>query len=411
MEWFLILIFICIIVLIYIFKKSIFDVNILIMGPYILIIVINNWIATNFGYQEILPEVIIIIASAVLFFYFGTIVGGSLIQKIGIRRRKFKQCSILNMKRIEYYVVFVLVIRFFDLVYKYIVNGFNFMISNDFEAMQMTGIVAHLFLSIYPLLAVLFYKGLKGKNKTYIVLVCLGVLLTFASFIKYHTISLVLIIYLYTSIKDKKYLLKGARLVMIGIIAIFVLNYFVSFVLRSLDVDNSFYIYHLWTYIAGGSINFNWLVQGGVSNKYDIIDLLIKIFMAFPNMFINKITGISIIGNDVGMGFQNICASNSGMSFLRSNVINTIAQVYAINNKLLFVIIMYCWGFMSEFIFNLGMRRKEESYKLFAATFISFNLLSFFANYFALSVPMELLIWSCFITRIFKVKNKRQYKL
>jgi len=83
------------------------------------------------------------------------------------------------------------------------------MISNDFAMFQPTGAAAHLLLSIKPLTAILFYEWLKNKKDfSALGLVFLALGTTASSFIKYHIISLVLIIFVYCCVNETKYFVK-----------------------------------------------------------------------------------------------------------------------------------------------------------------------------------------------------------
>ncbi|UQZ84337.1 hypothetical protein SK3146_03583 [Paenibacillus konkukensis] len=412
-EMFLIFIFFSIVIIEYMKRKTILNIHTLIMGPYVAVAILNNWIATKFGYNEVSKDSLIIIIYAIIIFYFGSSYCSFLIKY----KSRIKSCTnvdhedhfSINMRHIQVYITIVLSVRFLDLVSGFLLGGYSKMIENDFEAMQLSGVPAHLMLSIYPLLAILFYQWLRQKKKSYLVLVILASILSFASFIKYHVISLFLIIFIYCAIKNKKYFIKGARIMIISVISIFFLNYFISFIMRSLEMSNDFYIYRLWTYIAGGSITLN-AIPNSVASNYDVLDWLTKTFRPLPNMLIYSIHG-PIPFDDIGIGYQIIGYGTSTGRILETNVINFLGEIYATDSFAFFILAVFLWGVICQFVYERAVNQKNEKYKLFAAVFLTYSMLSFFANYFSLSATWESLIWATIIFPIFKSKQKLEIML
>ncbi|WP_164667662.1 DUF6337 family protein [Virgibacillus doumboii] len=402
MEWFLILLFLFVITSLLNTNNGLFNVNFLVMGPFVILIVINNWFAARYGFYTINNDVITITAFVIILFYTGSLFCRFILGQSIVKQSINKDYQ-LNIKLIKVYVVIVLLLRLVELLIKFFTGGLAYMTSNDFETMRLNGPIGHLFISAYPLLAVLFYNGLKEKNKINILIVSLGIFLAFLSFTKYHVISMVLLIYLYISFKNKVYFLKGGIITLVSVIALFILGYLGSFLIKDSNVDALFYPYHTWGYIAGGTINFNLITTQGLSG-YNIIDWLINSFMALPNMFINYFYGHSINPEYIELGFRQI-GNYYGQSPISSNVVNFIGLTYALENILLFILIMFLLGFISEFIFNLAVYRKEENLKLFASVFMTFCLLLFFGNYFSLSMTWELLIYSFLLPGLFKKRR------
>ncbi|OPJ61649.1 DUF6337 family protein [Clostridium oryzae] len=394
MEFILLLIFSLTLLIEYFQNKSLFNGYFLVIGPYIIIALLNNYIMSSFGYEKLNTDSLYILFFGGQIFYAGMIACRSLLHSKKDRSTHLSDNNIesvkinINIKIVSYYIAFVLLFRLFQIISIYRQGGIAYITNNDFEVMQLKGIGAHLELSIFPLEAIMLYEGIKQRKKIFFLLYFLGIVIAFSSFIKYHVIAYVMISYLYCSIKDKHLMKKMLNYIIVGILGLFVLNYYISFLLRNMQYAGNQYLYKIWNYIGGSSINANW-VTSNLSGSYSSKDYMLNTFMTLPNLFFDKLIGLRVEGHLITMGFRSINEWN-----MTSNVIGVLYNIYLTNNIIFFVFALLVWGAVTELIVIMVKRIRTEKIALFASVYFTFNALSFFANYFTLVLPWELLIWS-----------------
>ncbi|SDQ14919.1 DUF6337 family protein [Virgibacillus salinus] len=401
----MLLVYILIIFILYLLRTNLLNTTIFIVTPFIFIIIINNLIATTFGFFSISDKVIMVIIVFLVVFFTGTLFSDYFLSKIRLPESKLSGVYNINIKNITTYVVTVFVLKLIQIGYFSVTSSSKELVKSGYKDFGLDGIIGHLFLSTYPLLGILLYVGIKQNKKYLIGIVLTGILLAFFSFVKYHVISLVFILYLYISIKDKKYWLKGARISLLIVPFLFILNYAILFLARNAHPDLSFYIYNIWTYIAGSVINMNILVHEGIIND-NIGSWFAETFLALPNFIFKNLIGESYKLEEFSIGLQTI-GFNMNSGELTSPVVSTVGQLYSFNNLLLFILLVFIWGMILEFLFTKSLQTKGETLKLFVSVFITFSMLSFFSNYYTLMIPWEIMLFSIFIPKLFLYKKNQ----
>lgn len=392
-----------------IMKKGLFNATFLIMGPYIILSILNNICFVHMGFIRISETTLFFLLWIQVIFFFGDFWGQICAQKIKDKMVNVKEYSTLkiNYPLIKVYILSVCVLRIGTLLIKFFSFGVEGMIANDFAHFGLTGIVAHLQLSIKPLLAVLFYSWTKNrKDYASLLIVCLGIIITFSSFIKYHVITLVLMIFIYYCINRPHKFIKIGITTLGMIFLLFIGNYLLGFILRGTHSNFEFYVIHLWKYIAGGTINTDVVLNNSNQYMMSIEEWLRNFLMPFPSMFINKfIKSYSSI--TIWFPFTPVMADGSELS----NVVSTAAFISFLPS-IVIEISMFCfWGWFSALILRLALSIKSLLIRSFATVFFTYNILSFFSCFFRLSAPWEELMWSIIIVIFIHLRISRKPRI
>ncbi len=404
-----------------IYKRSINSFN-AIMLPYVVILLINNHIATKFYFKEINSDTQWMIFLGIIFFFIGSVF---CILTISNRFKKNNNKEIntnkILVEKTVPYVIIVLLIRSAQLLKYYFNYGLHGMIENDFKMFVSRGPVSHLMLSVFPLMMLYFYHWLKNKkDKKYLILFLIYAIYSFIETEKAQIISLVLSTYIYCSLKDKKYFKRGLFLIFPLIGIVFITNYASKFILQGFveNVEGTYYVYRLWTYIAGGIINSNLITSSSSQVITNGFDYIWDIIFAFPDMIINKFFGIKMGGQVAEnlpylSSFPSVTTISSGFEAQEGNVVSTMTMAYGNGNILAFGIFSILWGFISECIFlNIHFNNNDRK-NIFFCCYITFSILSFFGSYYTTTSFMERFIW-CFIIGIvfnnnFKIKYNNKH--
>ena len=168
MEFFLLGLLVCVTIANrLLFKKRMTSFT-LIMGPYIVISLLNNFVAVNFGFYRITDNTLFMVLIGCFTFFVGNCVvysaysGRRLVIKDTIPGERE---DILSIPRVKWYVSAVLAARILQLVLLFLKNGLEAMIINDFELMLTRGAMGHLMISVFPLIPVLFYHWVLWRQK------------------------------------------------------------------------------------------------------------------------------------------------------------------------------------------------------------------------------------------------------
>lgn len=382
------------------------------IGTYVVITLLNNFIAKQFGFYRVENKTQIIILIAMLFIYFGSWMR----KKLECNRDKLNQVSMnqdieidkifdnqRKTKIIYTYFIFCCFIRFvqiFIIVEQY---GITYLGSTDFEKLNLSGIPSHLFLSIYPIAALLFYHSIKRKIYKPMILYILGLLISFLSFVKYNAIFYVIFTFVFCVAMNQEL---GKKLIVffgVIIICLFVGNYILGFALRHVTKFGLMdYFRRLWDYIGGSIINGNHCIRFGENNiDYSSLDLLVASLFPLLIGIVSKFLGeLNII---VPFHFETKMLSDFGDS---SNVVGLLFNISYTGSILLFVSFCILQGWLIEGIL-IKIKRKNCRDKIFLYCMILTDvLMTFFANYFVLSTIWELIILSYLIPKIL-ILNKR----
>ena len=406
MEYVLIVFLGIILIVEYLLKRTIFTDVFWVVYPTGVIYILNNLLFYKFGYYKINCYLLLLFCIGVCFFYSGVLlnryrIGESKIIRVCSAKFSFNEEN-LKVKYIYNFVLFVLIWRF-GLLLRYIFKyGFFYLYEDDFMNMNMKGALAHLNVCLYFCVPILLYRGIKERNKKYIFLALCAVVSFFLTFIKYHVIVLSLCIFFYFGFKNTRMFKRCIFLLALFIIGAFVFNYYLGFIFQHWGANSlEFYLKHLWTYIAGGSINMNLLLKKNI--LFDKSDLLISMLLSLPNMFLNKLAGIKIMPRHelLSESFYYQISKAGDIS----NVTSTMGYIYGNGNIVMFLISYFIWGIISSYIYeNI---RKNEISCAWACCYFSFCVLSFFGLYFGMSIIWELLILSHVCLPLFRKGRKK----
>lgn len=404
--FYLVLTFILIIIINYkVNNRRLFSSAFLIIGPYIVIVALNNIYFTKIGFIRISTRTCLFLSITMILFCIGDMLGQyccSKVKKTNINLICNKEE--LNKKNIKWILLYVALVCLFgvvEIVVKFRYYGYSGMIANDFKHFARTGLSAHLFLSIKPLCAILFCYWIKNKKEIYpIFMVILAGILTASSFIKYHIITYVLLLYIYTCFCYPKLFIKYGIRVIGLVLVMFIGNYAVSFSMRSSSVDSSFYLYHIWQYIGGSVINLNYIISNPLEYMLSLPQWLSSILLPFPAMFILKlIPGLKF------SYFQMDMLPITTMPAKYSNVTSMIGYILCQPFTVFSIIVIIIWGVISGFILKKAINCNNRIFISFASVYMTYNILSFFSTFFLLAAPWEELIISVIIVAAFTKIN------
>lgn len=375
------------------------------IGAYVVITLLNNFFVVQWGFYKIETEVQMVLFVAMVFIYISAFIrrhirnhcirANNSIIELDNERNKILN----NEKRVRivfFYFSLCCLARFIQIFLIFKKYGLEYLGENDFEQLNLSGIPSHMFLSIYPLSAFIFYYAIKKKRITPLILYVLGLIISFLSFVKYNAIFYVIFTFIFCTVMDKKL---GRKLVILlgsAIIVIFVGNYFWGFFLRNTTgYKVSDYIIHLWDYIGGSMINGNHCIRFFDTNTgYSVVDLLITSFSPLFNLISSKLLNYSIEKPVFPMGLQVL--SDFGNS---SNVAGLIFNISYTGSVVFFITYCLGQGWIIEGIIKRLENKKYIEKSFFYSMVFTVSLMTFFANYFSLLTIWELLIWSYIIPK------------
>ena len=389
----------------YLHHKIITVVTVMIL-PYMFILPINNYIAVHYGFYPISDNVVFMLLVAFLFIFLGSvlssILGGKPEQRVSIEADAVEKFPMYHMDLMKWYVIAVEIILLIKLFYILYAHGFAYLADDAAESNFISGIAGHLFLTIYPLIPILFYYWLKNKRQIlFLFLSFMGLIFAFLSFTKYHSIGLIILIYLFVALEDRKYVKKGALALVIAAVGIFVINYVLGFFSRNVlgNVSGDFYLMHLWKYIGGSCIHDNTIFTSGqnigVGYGYKLL------YCVFP--FINMILiGAFGTGLDIPVKIPFDVVADNGET---TNVLDFIGFMFpsegGAGNYLAFAVIMIMFGLILSYIYNVQARKRQLFSVLACIIMTFFCFLSFFGIFASRSMIWELMLWSVIMPMIF----------
>lgn len=386
----------------------------IIILPYVIILFFNNHFATKLGFIEINEDTQLMLFAGLLCFFSGNVLSMFFLKNTNGYSSGMKKefTELIRIEKFLPYIRLVLFIRIVQIIILYARYGIDGLMANDFELLLTRGWVAHLLLSIFPLMFVIFYKWLEEKKryKEYIVLYSIFLVLAFIETEKAQVLSLIIGTFLYCASRNKKYLVTGAVLIVSSVALLFIGNYFIKLTLQGYakDVEGVYYTYRLWNYIAGGLISSNH-VTSAMNVSTNALDFLINCILAFPNMFINRIFG-EVIGPSVYenlpvvSSFPAVTEGVTGFRYQTGNVVSTMTMMWGNGNLLAFIPICLLWGMVSEIFYIKFRRSNRDTDLIMNICFMTFSFLSFFSSYYTLPSFYERLIW-CWIIGILSRKK------
>ena len=384
--------------------------------PYLFIIPLNNYFATRIGFEMVRDETIIMLLCGIALFAAGEfMVNAAGNNKLGLQICFNEQYSDkfanYDIKGMAIYVGFVEIIVLLRAFYIIISRGIAFFISDANEGYLLTGLLGHLFLSIFPLVPILFLYWLKRKkNVAYLLMVVSAIVLLFLTFVKYHVICEVVLIYIFIAAEDRRYLMKGAIFIVVFAISLFVLSYVITFIVRNTFRGTNVMLYfnQLWKYIAGSVINDNVIFDEGLSTNYSTGYKGIALLFVFPNMFIYKLIGRQFLPVTGGIGMKSYFVNK--LAYQQSNVIDQIGYLYSPGNslydKLWFCVLLFVMGAVARSLFINAYRKKNEFSMGTWAYICFFVFFSFFATYAVLTTTWEIIVWGAIMPTLFRKHKK-----
>lgn len=385
---FLVVIYLIIIIINYKVRDTVFDAFFFVVTPYVVIILLNNLCFYKNGFLRIPEGIIIVHIIAIVCFYMGNMFGDIFSHKIRIiTRLKNYSLDNVSMRRVEVLTLLCIVIVGLDmlrLIHGLGISGFIAMGDN----IERTSLAAHLTITLVPLSLLLFDFYCELNQKRVLILLAISYVLIFLTFIKYHIISSVLSLFMYSAIKRPQKVKKMGTIVIIVIVLFFVLNYAMSFAAQGINVNSSFYLNHLWTYIGGSTINVaNAQSYLGDNFSVSLLEWTVSMALSFPLMVINGITGLNLTR-------YQFCTTlpRFDLGADSSNVVSILGSAYLQGNKVSFCIFMFCWGWLVQILFVNGRKSKSVRSIEMISIFLAYNVLSFFSSFFELSLPWETVV-------------------
>lgn len=174
-----------------------------ISAPYAVLVFFNNLVAVNYGFYNISDNVIIMEFSALLCFFIGSVVARTIYRvdfRKGVNASTLGHKKIVNYRvdKIYRYCLIVVGIEIVRIVCIIFGHGVGYFFKSENEGLILRGPLGHLLLTIYPLLPIIFFTWINDKKKKkYLILCIIGGMILFSSFVKYHVIGLMVLIFLF----------------------------------------------------------------------------------------------------------------------------------------------------------------------------------------------------------------------
>lgn len=389
---------------------SIFDGFFFVMSPFVFIILLNNLFFYKIGFHKIESDIVYLHALAVAVFGLGSLLVDMRRQMIKVQPVLMKyETPDLRLSWLYTIVIGAIAIVFLDIVMRVQAHGLANVLATA-QGTEQGSIAAHLTLLLNPLSVLLFDYYCEKKNKACLFLWAIALVCVFATFIKYHIISAVLTLAIYIIIRRPSLVKKVIIVAGIGIVLFFVLNYAIGFNVRDIEVETSFYLKHLWKYLAGGTTNITNLEQYIVGYKIELSfgDWLLAILTSFWDMFSLKLFGVEISDYQFSTVLPYFPLNIEGDE--TSNVISFLGAVYLHTGIVGFVVFTFIWGILVQAVYTTAKESRSLAAVLPASVFLAYNMLSFFSCYWELSNPMETIILS-FVLFFFLPKRREKKAL
>lgn len=401
-----IFIFISLIIVFYQWKRERRWVNLLslLIVPYIVIVVVNNLIIYRFGFYEINNNVLIMLSCAFIVIFLGTLPFKFPIANHSEQNNK-EILKSYNFKAVKIflYIVGVLGLSKALILYR---QGILFNADNDFEGIMGTGPIAHLLLASYSVLPIYFLNWTYNRKLKDIIPVILILLVAFSTMIKYNTIGPIISLFIFVCIYRKSIFKKAITGFAIIILFVFIANYAIGFALLGVEVESTFYLVHFWKYFAGSLINDNYIFSSGINVGVGIFDKFMIFIFALPNMFINKISGMTFYPYDM-LSWHDYPVSDFGEM---SNVTDVFGFLYPskgdFSEIILFMIAIFIVSILFSYFYTKVISKQNTFCPFIAIMLTYFVALDFYSPFFVLAGPWEILMWALIIPSLFRVRDK-----
>lgn len=377
------------------YKKEKNPINLIsvLMAPYLVIVLFNNFFFYKLGFYKISDNTLAMILLAFVVFFLGVRFAGK--TRKYVYYQELESVDVLdnyNIKRIKTTLAFIAVLGIGKLLYAIVTGLINT------EGYMGEGVVGHLILLSYSLVPIIFlYWTYNTKKISYLIITMMIILVSFSSFIKYNVISMIIVLFLYTTMVRKSLIKKGVIFLVAFVMLFFIANYAIGFFMQQVDVETSFYSNHFWAYCSGSLINANNRYAGLHTETVGILYKLMVYLTALPNMFLYPF-GVRVFSWEA-LDFSFYRISENGQF---SNVTDAISRLFPANCDSLEIVITFFMIFIIAFIFmRLYLKWKSKTLSTTLPIFLTFFVfLSFFGTFYMNSGPWEALVWS-FITPMF----------
>lgn len=383
-----------------------------IMIPYAVIAIFNNFYVTRYGFYAITEKTLFMIIVGSISFFMGSIILHSLYGKIHTGRISKGEINTINIRKAANYVSAILLIRIINLLYIFGTHSLNAIIANDFSLLIARGLMGHLMISAFPFVPLIFYNWLQDKSeKKYLIITITFFILAFIETEKAQVLTITIAVFLYCILRNEKYLAIGTVLLVVLVTVFFISNYAIKFVLQGFfdRVDTTYYWYRFWNYIAGGVINSRIVTDIAMDIPINAFHYVLDVLLSIPNLFLLGLANITI-GPDVRLAipyikdFVSVTNYTTGAAAQRGNVISTMAFIYGNGNLFAFIPVMMLWGMISEYFFGKMLRSKKDANILLCCCYMSFSFISFFGSYYTAASFTERLIYCSVLSFIFSKK-------
>lgn len=387
-------------------EKNFLNIISLLMAPYVVLVFINNFFLYKNGFYKVDDKVLCMILSYFISFFIGsvlvTLTGMPLINENDNKMRLEKY----NLKWMRIVVLFIGVLALLKVVRLFLAGQFSVTGFNDAEGVVGNGPIGHLLLFSYSLVPILFLDWIENKKNIWSLIAVISIVIpTFFTFIKYNVIGLIVNIFIFLVLYKRSILIKAVTTLIAVVVAAFVLNYLIGFVLQGITVQNSFYFNHLWVYCAGSIIYDRYIFMQGINTNLSIGYKLLTYLFALPNMFINKITGGTIF-------FPYVNKPNLAVGTQlgqESNVTDGIGDLFPSHGDafeiVLFVVVAFTIGILFTSIY-IRYKNKTDKFNPFLSCFMTFFVFfQFYGTFYINSGPWEIIVYSLFASNLFLKKG------
>ena len=378
----------------------------LLVTPYLLIVFFNNFYVYKLGFYKISDSVIAMLLMAFVAFFLGTLLFTQK-TKPHAEENNLQVLRRYDMKRIKCFLYIVGVIGIIKAFFLY-KQGILLNDMDDSEGIMGNGIVAHMLLASYSVLPIYFLNWTYNKTIKDLVPVILVIIVAFSSFVKYNVIGPIVTLFIFISFYRKSLLKKASIVMLLFVLIVFVSNYAIDFTVAGNELESSFLLGHFWKYFSGSIIYDNYIFTSGIRTDIGLPSKVLVFIFALPNMFISKLFDEGVFQH-VGQELRDV--SDFGE---QSNVVDVIGYLYPskgeVSDIILFLLFLFFMGVLFSYLYKKHFS-KSTVFDTFIANFLTyFVFLSFFAPFYVLSNPWEIIIWALFLPPLFYKRNLKTNK-
>lgn len=387
-------------------EKNMINLISLLAAPYMILVPLNNFFMVRNGFYKIGDSVLLMVGSSITVFFLGTLfITPKKLPKLSESDNdiRYDKYNIKNMSSFILFVDFFCLLKFLRLYKDGMFSGANI---DSAEGIMGTGTAGHLMLSCYCVLPIVFMYWLDHKKEIRnLIAVILFALVSFSTFVKYNIISIFVCIFIFVCIYKKSLLKRMFFSLGVFTIAVFVLNYFITFTAKQIKVGAVFYTNHFWTYASGSLIYDNYIFDPGFNTDLSFGYRILSLIFAFPNMFIQKVTGGGY-AFPAASGGNRIIGSNGATS----NVTDAFGFLFpskaSVEEYLFYYIFIFMLGLVFARLYEKAKLRAEYFDTFIVNLLVFFVFFSFFGSFYIHAAPWEILIDSFILPSVFLKKSQ-----